>query len=744
MPDQPVPPESPSDPPAGADATRIFKRDEAPSASGLGEPTTASPAGMEAQPAAPATIEPGQVLGHTYEIEALLARGGMGAVYRARHTELGSIHAIKIILPELVSDARVVSMFKEEAKKLRRLRHEAIVAYEGLFRDEFGRRYLVMEFVEGVPLATLLKQRPLTPPEVRELRDRIAAGLGAAHDKGIYHRDISPDNIILVEGNISSAKIIDFGIAKSADPGDRTVIGSDFAGKYSYVSPEQLGAYGGTVDGRSDIYSLGLVLVAAAQGRPLDMGNTPIAVVEKRQKVPDLAGVPEELRDEIRPLLEPDPARRPQSMRELPSRAVLASVAPTMAPAAAATEPEPLWPVAPTAAPAAVAETAPPPPARKRSMLPLVAAALASFAIVIAGGYFFLLRPTGDTAPPVPAAPPAQTAAVTPPPTPIAPPATPTPPAASTAAATPPPVETPTLASPTATLQSTAPVPVIPPPTPAPPAPAPPVPAAAAPAPAPTATAETPVAPPATPPPAQTATLAIAPPQRSEIEARLDSLAQRFQCAHLETHIGDDFAWVSGFVGRQDDLDALRGDIRGISGIKQISENVAVYAWPHCAYVKLTLEAASEASAHEAPRLDFNKPSKIYRNGDKLVVKATIGKAHDGYLYVDYIDNGGTVVHIFPTPLRKNNLVKAGQQVTLGTASANAREDERVYEISEPFGPNLVIAIFSPKPLFEKLGEEAEPADQYLRALQAKLTSLAGTSAGKELASSYSFIDTRP
>src|SRR6185312_353002 len=335
LPAMPEPPDPLDPPPAEeADATRILKR-EAPggegeaaasstppetSATGEAPPEATAPP-LAASGAASAKIEPGQILGHTYEIEALLARGGMGEVYRARHTELGSLHAIKIILPELVSDPRIVTMFKEEAKKLRKLRNDAIVAYEGLFRDELGRRYLVMEYVEGVSLARLMKDRPLTPPEVRQLRDRVASGLAAAHDKGIYHRDISPDNIILVAGDMGSAKIIDFGIAKSADPGDRTVIGQDFAGKYSYVSPEQLGAFGGMIDGRSDIYSLALVLVAAARGRPLNMGNSPISVVEKRQSVPDLGDLPEELRDEIRPMLEPDPARRPQSMRELPGSA---------------------------------------------------------------------------------------------------------------------------------------------------------------------------------------------------------------------------------------------------------------------------------------------------------------------------------------------------------------------------------------------------------------------------------------
>ncbi|MGH6928866.1 MAG: DUF4384 domain-containing protein, partial [Dongiaceae bacterium] len=117
--------------------------------------------------------------------------------------------------------------------------------------------------------------------------------------------------------DLSKAKIIDFGISKLVDPAVKTIVGTDFAGKYSYVSPEQVGLFGGEVDGRSDIYSLGLVLAAAAIGKPLDMGNSPISVVEARRAVPDLARVPKEMRDELTAMLQPDPADRPQSMREL-------------------------------------------------------------------------------------------------------------------------------------------------------------------------------------------------------------------------------------------------------------------------------------------------------------------------------------------------------------------------------------------------------------------------------------------
>jgi serine/threonine protein kinase len=269
--------------------------------------------------AASSGLAPGALLGNTYIIETLLARGGMGEVYRARHVELGSQHAIKIMLPNLADDPKIVQLFLEEARKLGRLNNDAVVDYEGFFRDEHGLRYLVTEFVPGESLEQVLHRRRLEPDEVLRLRDRLALGLAAAHEMGIVHRDVSPENILLPDGNIDRAKLIDFGIAKSTDPAGLTIIGSDFAGKYSYVSPEQVGLFGGRIDLRSDIYSLGLVLAAAAIGfgRKLDMGNSAPTVIAARQRVPDLSEVPATLRPVIAPMLNPRPDNRPSSMRAL-------------------------------------------------------------------------------------------------------------------------------------------------------------------------------------------------------------------------------------------------------------------------------------------------------------------------------------------------------------------------------------------------------------------------------------------
>jgi Protein kinase domain len=282
-------------------------------------PQDSEPTQVVATSAASTLLAAGTLLGNNYIIEERLARGGMGEVFRARHVELGTEYAIKIILPSLADDPRIVELFREEARKLERLNHDAIVNYKGFFRDERGLRYLVTEFVHGESLEQVLRRRRLEPEEVLRLRNRLALGLAAAHEMGIVHRDVSPENILLPAGSIERAKVIDFGIAKSTDPSSVTFIGGDFAGKFSYVSPEQVGMFGGRVDLRSDIYSLGLVLAAAAIGfgGRLDMGNTVPTMIAARQRVPDLSEVPASLRPVIAPMLEPRPEDRPPSMRAL-------------------------------------------------------------------------------------------------------------------------------------------------------------------------------------------------------------------------------------------------------------------------------------------------------------------------------------------------------------------------------------------------------------------------------------------
>lgn len=284
-------------------------------------PASAPPAQVTTSPSGsrPTTaVTAGTRIIGTYEIERLINTGGMGEVYRGRNIHNGEPVAIKIVLPHLANDEMIVSLFQKEAKVLGRLFHEAIVRYHVFTNDpEIGRPCIVMEFVEGTSMNEIVKKGPMPLEDVKVLLRRLAGALDKAHTVGVVHRDLSPDNVILEDGQVSHAKIIDFGIAKSSMKGDATLLQGQFAGKFSYVAPEQLGAFGGTVDGRTDIYSLGLMMVAVCQGRVLNMGKSIVEAVRARGGVPDLSGVYPELRPLLEHMLEPNPENRPATMAQV-------------------------------------------------------------------------------------------------------------------------------------------------------------------------------------------------------------------------------------------------------------------------------------------------------------------------------------------------------------------------------------------------------------------------------------------
>ena len=267
------------------------------------------------------SLAPGTQLNGTYEIGDLISSGGMGEVYRGHNIATGDPVAIKVVLPEFAADQFILDLFRKEARILDRLTHEAIVRYYGFASDRtLNRSYMAMEFVDGPSLAYQMKQAPLNVEEVSGLRIRLADGLQRAHEAGVIHRDISPENVILQGGQVSRAKIIDFGIAKStamtAEGG--TLIGTTFAGRYNYASPEQVGMFRPAgVSPRSDIYSLGLVLAAAVLGSPIDMSGTMAEIMEKRMVVPDLSGIPPGMRELLTSMLQPNPEDRIGSMAEV-------------------------------------------------------------------------------------------------------------------------------------------------------------------------------------------------------------------------------------------------------------------------------------------------------------------------------------------------------------------------------------------------------------------------------------------
>src|SRR5690242_11242601 len=167
---------------------------------------------------------PGTVLGHTYVIDALLARSSSGAVYRAKHVELGTRHAVKVLAASVTDNPELIHRLADEVRKLGRLRNDVVVGYEGLFRGDGNMRYLVMEYIDGEPLAKILKTRRLEPNEVLKLRDRLVRGLAAAHEGGIIHHALSPDNIVLPDGEVDRARLMAFAIEQTGSRGDITLI----------------------------------------------------------------------------------------------------------------------------------------------------------------------------------------------------------------------------------------------------------------------------------------------------------------------------------------------------------------------------------------------------------------------------------------------------------------------------------------------------------------------------------------
>ena len=258
-------------------------------------------------------FQPNDLLNNTYRIQSLLGRGGTSEVYKARSEISGRVVALKALKSEFsTNDDYLVLMTREE--DVRDIRHDAIVRYYDNQRMPNGVVYLVMDFVDGPGLEAKLKSGGMSAEDLMVIGARVSEGLVAAHERNIVHRDLSPDNIILRNGEPSEAVIIDFGIAKDTNPGAETIVGNEFAGKYAYAAPEQLS---GQTDARSDIYSLGALLLSTYRGEKPDMGANPMEVVQKKSQAPNVDGVPEPLRSLIAKMCDPLPANRFQTAVEM-------------------------------------------------------------------------------------------------------------------------------------------------------------------------------------------------------------------------------------------------------------------------------------------------------------------------------------------------------------------------------------------------------------------------------------------
>ena len=216
-------------------------------------------------------ITQGMFIADRYEVVERVGAGGMSDVYRAMDHTLGRYVAIKVLKDEFSQDMNFVTKFRSEAASAAGLEHPNIVnIYDVGSQSNF--HYIVMELIEGITLKTYIeKKSQLTFKEAASIAIQVGRGIEAAHNKGIVHRDIKPQNIIIsTEGKV---KVTDFGIAKAATA---NTISSDVMGSVHYSSPEQ--ARNGFVDGKSDIYSLGIVMYEMITGRvPFD-GDTTVAV----------------------------------------------------------------------------------------------------------------------------------------------------------------------------------------------------------------------------------------------------------------------------------------------------------------------------------------------------------------------------------------------------------------------------------------------------------------------------------
>jgi len=215
------------------------------------------------------------VFGGRYELHRRIARGGMAEVYLARDQLLDRHVAVKVLFPEFAADPTFVERFRREAKAAANLNHPNIV---GIFDwgEEDGTYYIVMEYVEGRSLAQILAERgPLDASRSADIASEVAAALGAAHGRGVAHRDVKPGNVLI--SNEGEVKVADFGIATALVGGvenNLTQTGS-VMGTATSFSPEQ--AQGKPVDPRSDLYSLGVVLYEMLVGKPPFTADTPVA-----------------------------------------------------------------------------------------------------------------------------------------------------------------------------------------------------------------------------------------------------------------------------------------------------------------------------------------------------------------------------------------------------------------------------------------------------------------------------------